>query len=194
MTPLIASVIWFAGIVGWFIIRYPHQRRSRRVPKQRSTHRTRERWLLSISFCGLFVVPLLYVLTGEPRFADYQFQPLLAWLGSILVVAYLWMFYRTHKDLGRSWSVTLEIRERHVLVTRGVYSRLRHPMYTAFWMWAVSQALLFPNWVAGLSGLVGFGTLFFFRVGNEERMLLETFGDEYREYMARTHRVIPGIY
>jgi len=194
MTPLIASAIWFAGIVGWFIVRYPHQRRSRRVPKQRRAHRTRELWLLSISFSGLFVVPMLYVITGEPRFADYPFQPLLAWLGAILVVAYLWLFYRTHKDLGRSWSVTLEIRERHVLVTQGVYSRLRHPMYTAFWMWALSQALLFPNWVAGLSGLVGFGTLFFFRVGNEERMLLETFGDEYREYMARTHRVIPGIY
>jgi protein-S-isoprenylcysteine O-methyltransferase Ste14 len=54
--------------------------------------------------------------------------------------------------------------------------------------------LLLPNWVAGLSGLVGFGTLFFARVGHEERMLLEKFGDDYRAYMARTHRLIPGIY
>ena len=67
-------------------------------------------------------------------------------------------------------------------------------MYAAFWLCAVAQALLLPNWIAGLSGLVGFGTLFFFRVGNEERMMLETFGDEYRQYMARTNRVIPGIY
>jgi len=54
--------------------------------------------------------------------------------------------------------------------------------------------LLLPNWIAGLSGLVGFGTLFFARVGREERMMLETFGEEYRDYMARTKRVIPGIY
>jgi protein-S-isoprenylcysteine O-methyltransferase Ste14 len=36
--------------------------------------------------------------------------------------------------------------------------------------------------------------LFFARVGHEERMMLETFGDEYRAYMARTYRLIPGIY
>jgi protein-S-isoprenylcysteine O-methyltransferase Ste14 len=45
-----------------------------------------------------------------------------------------------------------------------------------------------------LSGLIGFGTLFFARVGREERMMLETFGEEYRAYMGRTKRVIPGIY
>jgi protein-S-isoprenylcysteine O-methyltransferase Ste14 len=67
-------------------------------------------------------------------------------------------------------------------------------MYAAFWLWAISQALLLPNWIAGLSGIIGFGTLFFARVGHEERMMLETFGDEYRAYMARTYRLIPGIY
>jgi protein-S-isoprenylcysteine O-methyltransferase Ste14 len=149
---------------------------------------------MTISFCGLFVVPLIYVLTDEPRFATYPFRPWQGWLGAATVVLYLALFYRTHKDLGRFWSVTLEIREKHALVTQGIYRRLRHPMYAAFWLCALAQALLLPNWVAGLSGLVGFGTLFFFRVGNEERMMLETFGDEYRQYMARTNRVIPGIY
>ena len=67
-------------------------------------------------------------------------------------------------------------------------------MYSALWLWTISQALLLPNWIAGFSGLVGFGTLFFGRVRQEERMMLETFGDDYRAYMARTHRLIPGIY
>ena len=46
-----------------------------------------------------------------------------------------------------------------MLVTEGIYGRVRHPMYTAFWLWAVAQALLLPNWIAGFSGLIGFGTL-----------------------------------
>jgi protein-S-isoprenylcysteine O-methyltransferase Ste14 len=108
--------------------------------------------------------------------------------------AALWLFHRTHKDLGRNWSVTLEVRDRHTLVTNGVYSRVRHPMYLAFWLWAVAQALLLPNWIAGPAGLIGFGTLFFLRVGREEALMIETFGDEYRRYMARTSRILPGIY
>jgi protein-S-isoprenylcysteine O-methyltransferase Ste14 len=67
-------------------------------------------------------------------------------------------------------------------------------MYTAFWLWAVAQALLLPNWVAGLSGLVGFGTLYFLRVGQEERLMIDAFGEAYRTYMARTARLIPSFH
>jgi protein-S-isoprenylcysteine O-methyltransferase Ste14 len=48
--------------------------------------------------------------------------------------------------------------------------------------------------VAGLSGIVGFGTLYAFRVGREERLMLDAFGDEYREYMKRTARVLPWVH
>ncbi|AHY53462.1 Isoprenylcysteine carboxyl methyltransferase [Bradyrhizobium japonicum SEMIA 5079] len=78
-------------------------------------------------------------------------------------------------------------------MTEGIYRRVRHPMYSAFWLWAIAQALLLPNWIAGLAGLVGFGVLFFGRVAREERMMLQTFGDSYRDYMARTGRVFPWI-
>jgi protein-S-isoprenylcysteine O-methyltransferase Ste14 len=53
---------------------------------------------------------------------------------------------------------------------------------------------LLPNWVAGLAGFIGFSVLFFLRVSKEERMMVETFGDEYRAYMARTKRIIPHLY
>lgn len=104
------------------------------------------------------------------------------------------LFHRIHRDLGRSWSVTLEIRDQHVLVTDGLYRHLRHPMYTAFWLWALAQLLLLPNLIAGPAGLVGFGVLFFGRIEREERMLLDKFGEGYRSYMVRTKRIIPWIY
>ena len=194
MTLFIAKLIWGLGCVAYYIIRYPHQRRARKTPVADRRQRLRERALMAISFSGLFLVPLIYVLTDQPRFSDYTFHPVQAWLGALVLVAGMSLLYRTHRDLGRAWSITLEIRDKHTLITRGIYEKLRHPMYASFWLWAISQALLLPNWIAGLSGLVGFGTLFFARVGHEERMMLETFGDEYRAYMARTYRLIPGIY
>ena len=194
MTPFAAKVVWLIGVVGWFVIRYPHQRRSRRTPKLLRSYRTRELVLMAISSTGLGIIPALYASTGVPAFADYAFRPWQAWLGAAVFAGSLWLFYRTHKDLGRNWSVTLEVREQHKLVTSGVYSRVRHPMYSAFWLWAVAQALLLPNWIAGPAGLVGFGTLFFLRIGREERMMNEAFGEEYRRYVERTSRVLPGIY
>jgi protein-S-isoprenylcysteine O-methyltransferase Ste14 len=194
MTLFFAKCIWGCGCVAYFFIRYPYQRHARKMPVAQRLHPMREKALMAISYCGLFVIPLIYVLTEQPGFASYTFYPVQAWLGTLVLIAAMALLYRTHRDLGRVWSITLEIRDRHILVTRGIYERLRHPMYSAFWLWAISQALLLPNWIAGLSGLVGFGTLFFARVGREERMMLETFGDEYRAYMARTYRLIPGIY
>jgi protein-S-isoprenylcysteine O-methyltransferase Ste14 len=194
MTLAAAKLIWAFGCVAWFIIRLPHQRRARKTPVAQRGERTRERILLAISFCGLFVVPLIYALIDQPRFATYPFHPALAWLGTVVFAGALALFHRIHRDLGRSWSVTLEIRDQHVLVTDGLYRHLRHPMYTAFWLWALAQLLLLPNWIAGPAGLVGFGVLFFGRIEREERMLLDKFGEEYRSYMARTKRIIPGIY
>jgi protein-S-isoprenylcysteine O-methyltransferase Ste14 len=194
MTLFWAKLIWALGLVGWYAIRYPHDRRSRKTPRVVRSDRVRDLARLTISFTGMCLLPAIYVVTGEPKLADYPFQPILAWLGAAVFAASLWLFHRTHKDLGRNWSVTLELRDRHSLVTSGVYRHVRHPMYSAFWLWAIAQALLLPNWVAGPAGLVGFGTLFFLRIGREEQLMIEAFGDEYRDYMRRTSRVLPGIY
>ena len=194
MTPDIAKTILVIGAVSWFVIRLPHQRRSWKTAVAMSERKTREKLLLMCSFTGLGIIPGIYVFTGFPRFADYPFQPVLAWLGAAIFAASLWLFYRVHKELGRNWSDSLEVREKHSLVTEGLYRYVRHPMYSAFFMWALAQALLLPNWIAGPAGLIGFGTLFLMRVGREEQLMLDAFGEEYRGYMARTARLVPGIY
>jgi protein-S-isoprenylcysteine O-methyltransferase Ste14 len=194
MTPAISKFVFVMLAIGWYLIRYEYARRSRRETIQRSDRGFRESALLLISLTGLGIVPFIYVATAIPHFADYTFHPFQAWLGLFVAITALFMFHVTHRALGRNWSVSLDVRKDHQLVTEGIYRRVRHPMYSAFWLWAVAQALLLPNWVAGFSGLVGFGILFFGRVAREERMMLETFGDDYRVYMARTGRIFPSIF
>lgn len=194
MTVLIGKIIWCIGVIGWFAIRYPFARRARRVPSLQRPNRGRELLLMAISASGLGVIPALYVFTDFLRFADYPMQVWQPALGAIVFAGALYLFRRTHKDLGRNWSVTLEVREQHALITEGVYRSVRHPMYSAFWLWCIAQAVLLPNLVAGFAGIVGFGILFFLRVHKEEAMMLATFGEPYRLYMTRTWRVLPGVY
>lgn len=194
MTPSAAKLTFVLLTIGWYVIRFEHARRSRRLGVQHNSRDTRENALLLISLSGLGILPLLYVATAFPRFADYGFRPVQAWLGVVFAIAALFLFQMTHRALGRNWSVSLQLRKNHQLITTGIYRCIRHPMYTAFWLWAIAQACLLPNWFAGFAGLVGFGFLFFGRVGREERMMLQTFGDDYREYMSRTYRIIPLVF
>jgi protein-S-isoprenylcysteine O-methyltransferase Ste14 len=194
MTPLIAKTILIAGAITWFIIRWPHQRRSWKTPIAKNERTTREKLLLLSNFLGLGVIPFVYAFTGFPRFADYTFQPALAIVGAVIMVLALVLFYRVHRELGRNWSDSLQVRETHSLVTDGLYRYVRHPMYSAFFLWGLAQLFLLPNWIAGPAGLVGFAILFGFRVGREEQMMIEAFGDQYRAYMSRTARIIPWLY
>ena len=193
MNPLIAKIVILAASAAMMGIRAPHGRRSRTTATARSFRTPREAGLLALAWIG-FIAPLFWVFSSAFSFADYPLRmaPLAA--GIVLLTAGLWLFYRSHADLGASWSVTLEVREHHRLVTEGVYRRIRHPMYSALFLYSAGQALAVPNWVAGPSYLVSFGILFALRIRAEERMMLETFGGEYVAYMARTKRVVPGVW
>jgi protein-S-isoprenylcysteine O-methyltransferase Ste14 len=67
-------------------------------------------------------------------------------------------------------------------------------MYLALLLYSLGQALVLPNWAAGPSYGVALGLLFALRVGPEERMMLEEFGKDYEAYMARTKRLVPGVW
>jgi protein-S-isoprenylcysteine O-methyltransferase Ste14 len=193
MTQTVAAVIWFAGLVGWYIIRHPFERKAKKIGVSKSLFDRRESALLAIALLGLFVIPAVYVLTGFPAAFDRPFIPAIAWLGMLPMATALWLFRRSHADLGRNWSISLEVREHHALVKSGVYRLVRHPMYSSFFLLGVAQILLVANWFAGLAGVVGAGILFVFRVRREEQMMLESFGDDYRSYMAHTKRIIPWV-
>ena len=193
MTKTIAELIWLAGLIGWYVIRHPFQRRAKKLRVEKSLLDRREWILLSLVTIGLFFIPALYCLTGFPGAVDRPFVPLTAWLGLIPLLSALWLFRRSHHDLGKNWSVTLKVREQHELIRHGVYRWVRHPMYSSFFLLGVAQLLLIPNWFAGAAGLLGATLLFVFRAFREERMMIDIFGDEYRSYMAETKRIIPWV-
>jgi protein-S-isoprenylcysteine O-methyltransferase Ste14 len=189
----VCEVVWFSGLVAWYIIRYPFERRAKKVSVVTSLYDRRDLILLALAIAALFVVPLVYALTGFPASFDRPVIPAIAGLGVATLAAALFLFYRSHADLGRNWSISLEIRRDHQLITGGVYRLIRHPMYSSFFLLALAQIFLLPNWLVGASGLLAIFALYGFRIRQEEQMMLDRFGGAYRHYVAHTKRLIPWV-
>jgi protein-S-isoprenylcysteine O-methyltransferase Ste14 len=193
MSPWVAKAVILAANIAMIVIRAPHGQRSRTVKVTEDRKGPLETFLLALAVLG-FLVPLIWILSPLFAFADYPLHPVPLVIGTILLVVGLWLFHRSHADLGTNWSITLQVRETHRLVSQGVYRRIRHPMYSALFLYSIGQLLALPNWIAGPSYLVPFGLLFLLRVGAEERMMLDRFGADYRAYMTRTKRIVPSVW
>jgi len=193
MNPGYAKAVVLIGVILLIAIPAAIHHRDGKAGVDKSRRGSLELVVLAIAWLG-FLPSIAWLATPLLGFADYppHMVPFLA--GIACLAAGLWLLYRSHADLGESWSITLELHADHRLVTRGVYRSVRHPMYLALLLYAMGQALVLPNWVAGPAYLVAMAILFALRVGPEERMMLESFGKDYEAYVARTSRLVPGVW
>ena len=187
----IFTAIFFLAMLVELIIRAPinKKRKLEKMSERRVT--TQEKTLLFLLWTGMFILPIIYASSNWLDFANYTLPAWAGWLGVLLIAVAVFIFWRAHVDLGLNWSPTLEVREKHELITRGIYSVIRHPMYASQMFWSIAQILLLQNWVAGFASLVAFIPFYFMRVRAEEQLMLEQFGDRYRSYMQKVGGVFP---
>lgn len=194
MNPTPSLLTYLAGAALYLAVRAAFQRgNSGSNTKDKEVRKTsaRDRLLILLVGAGQIALPLVLLFTPWLNAANYAPLPASLWLGAATMIGALWLFWRSHADLGKSWSVTLELNNDHQLVTRGVYRWLRHPMYASFFAMGAAQALLLSNWIAGWAALAAVIALYVIRVPEEEKMMLDYFGDAYRAYMQRTGGIVP---
>jgi protein-S-isoprenylcysteine O-methyltransferase Ste14 len=187
------NLVFLFGFIVYAIIRGVFEQRTKGNEKMVSRGGTRDRILIGVLFVGTFLLPALYLFTPWLAFADYRLPAWVPWCGTLVMCVALWLFWRSHADLGQNWSRTLEVRKGHQLVKHGVYRSIRHPMYAAIWLFSLAQGLLLQNWLAGWSAFVTFALMYFVRTPGEERMMGEFFGQEYQDYKQRTGRLFPRL-
>ena len=139
------NVIFLVGLIAYVSIRGIFERRTRGIEKTVSRMDARERILLLLVGVGSLLLPILYLFTPWLAFADYRLPSPAAWCGTVILAFAIWLFWRSHADLGQNWSITLELRRGHQLVQHGVYRFVRHPMYSSIFLWDLAQGLLLQN-------------------------------------------------
>jgi len=187
----IFTAVYFIALIIEIIIRVPLERKRKQEKMSERRVTRQEQILLGLLTLGGFIVPLIYAATNWLDFADYRLPTWAGWLGALLTAGALFVFWRAHDDLGLNWSPSLEIREKHELITRGIYGVIRHPMYASQWLLVIAQPLLLQNWIAGFLNLLVFIPFYLLRVKAEEQLMLEKFGNQYQAYMQRVDAVLP---
>ena len=187
------EVVFIVGFVAGSVIRNVYMARCKNAKSEKKYSNVLDFMLVYTAGVGM-IVPLLYLFTPWLDFANYALPGPSGWVGTVVFAGAIFMLWRSHADLGRNWSATLCITGQHSLVTSGVYRHIRHPMYTAHLLWAIAQGLLLSNWLTGWAFLVLSIPLYLVRIPKEEQMMIEHFGEEYRDYMGRTGRLIPRVY
>jgi len=188
-----SHLIFFVCIIIYLIIRGIYMYRDASNIKSVDKSNTRERLLMFLFGASQIGLPFTFLFTSWLNWANYTLPEAIIWLGAPTIVCGLYLFWRSHRDLGDSWSVTLKLNHNHKLVKNGVYHLVRHPMYSSFFLLSFGQAFLLNNWLAGWAALASFTLLYVLRLPHEEAMMLELFGEEYRAYMDHTGRIIPRV-
>ena len=129
----------------------------------------------------VIVVPLVGIAVLIYEFAHPPWSPLRI-AGLVLMFPALALLTIARFQLGNSFSLTPQAK---TLVTHGIYSRIRNPIYV-FGTFVIAGLFLFLERPLLLLLLVPVLILQIIRARAESRVLEEHFGDEYRRYKAST--------
>lgn len=134
------------------------------------------------AFAGAYVAGIIVFLPANNK-------PFLHVISGLISIAGTAGCIYTLAFLGRAFAIFPQSRK---LVTDGPYKIVRHPLYLFEQIVTFGVALLYVQPWALLAAALCFG-LQFPRMSLEERVLAKTF-PEYRQYMQRTWRLLPGVY
>lgn len=188
---ILFGILW----VVYFGVRLFYQRRVRAKGPQEYAriNEQREKMLFRLFALAFLLLPL-YFLTPWIDFASMPLPGWLRWSGGGLASLGIVLFGWAHQSLGKNWTAVLALAQEHELVQSGPYQYVRHPMYAAFFIIGIGFTLLAENWLIGVIYLIPLWVMYMARARAEEQMMVERFGEMYREYIKRTGRLWPRLW
>ena len=140
---------------------------------------------------GMIYFPLLDIYFSLFNTFKFEVPNFIKIISTIILSLDAIIFYLSHKELADNWSPFVEIKEKQKLIKTGIYQYIRHPMYLSMWIFAFFEGLVLSNYFIEIFGIITWGNLYFFRISNEEKIMIDTFGKEYEEYIENTGRILP---
>jgi protein-S-isoprenylcysteine O-methyltransferase Ste14 len=114
-------------------------------------------------------------------------------IAALLLVSAIVLVHHATRTLGKFFD-RLVLKDDHVLITNGIYGVIRHPVYLAYLMLFSGFAVFMQSLYALMLLAFASGVVFGNHIRVEEAMMEKRFGSAFREYCAKTKKLIPFIY
>jgi protein-S-isoprenylcysteine O-methyltransferase Ste14 len=163
------------------------------VPRQTLERALWALWVPAV--IAWLALPAAALVSSDPPLApapEWTPPTAIRWLGAAVAAAALLATMRCWKIMGRSWRMGVIPGERTELVTRGIYARVRHPIYTLSLLLMAATVVVLPTAPIAALAVVHVGLLWT-KARNEERFLLDAHGSAYTEYLERTGGFLPRL-
>ena len=112
------------------------------------------------------------------------------WLFAIAAVVAFLLTVSCWLKMGRNWSMAVRPDKKTDLITDGVFSNVRHPIYALSLALMICTVIVVQSWAMLIVGFIHCSMLVLKSL-NEEQYLTQMHGQEYISYLARTNRFIP---
>jgi protein-S-isoprenylcysteine O-methyltransferase Ste14 len=182
---VVISIICWVGFWVYWTINNSNQKETKQKPNIWEIVPYRFLWASSFLF---LILPKVFHL----NFTVLPNTISIGILGDVVSILGLTICIWARKYLADNWSMQLDLKKDHELITTGPYALARHPIYTGFLFLFLGTAI--TTGTAG--GIIGFFVLIvgcFVRIKNEEKLMIKTFGEKYLEYKNKVKALIPYI-
>jgi protein-S-isoprenylcysteine O-methyltransferase Ste14 len=214
VTPILAASLAFLGLktlrsnpMGWFLLtvgvvystglivsllvnRRKFWESASKEEVQREERNDRSFWLITIGMSAVFFVSPVEYLYFRLITVGGQWPP---FFGLGLVITGTWLFVWARRTLKHAYSGHLEVKEKQPLVQTGPYRIICHPAYASFLLMGLGLAIGYISLLGFLAYIILLIPGMIFRIRVEERLLMDSFGEEYRSYRSKTSRILPFI-
>jgi protein-S-isoprenylcysteine O-methyltransferase Ste14 len=149
---------------------------------------------LLLAFLLVLSIAMLVFLPFADRHRLFTFDwPIGRELGLVLCATGACVRLLALRHLGPQFSAYVTLQSNHHLVQKGIYGRVRHPLYLSLLLGPLGIAMVFSSW---LSIPIVLAAIIFVadRIHREEKLLEQEFGGEFLAYRMRTQLLIPGLF
>lgn len=121
-------------------------------------------------------------------------RPIIFWIGIAFIVLGSAISWLAVRQLGRYFTVVVAVRADQPVIQSGLYRVIRHPSYAGQLLVFLGYALTLTNWISPPAVMIVIVAAYMYRVMVEEQALCQQIGAPYAEYMARSYRLLPGVW